>query len=439
MRPSPRSALAVGVFAITWAAILVRWADAPAIAIAFWRMALAAAFFAALAAALRTPVRRAWRGVDGLTGAGAALLLALHFAFWIASLDYTSVAASVVLVSTQPVFVAILGWIALKERPTPSAWLGIGLALAGAVVIAGADFALDRRALIGDLLALLGALWISLYYVLARWLRATKDLVPYVTVIYAFTAGWLLIGVASSGAGIAGYGGATWAALGLLALGPTVLGHSSMNYALRYLRAYEVNVAILGEPVGAAIWAALLLDELPGAAGRWTRRSPRPTVEDQGVASSSGFVFPNGSTRYPVSSRISVERRVSPSPCVATSTTGRACPRVRRAPSRRATSPPFTSIFTTSGGGSFQSRTRLSMVEDSAKRVPASATWIRRPSAPGRYRFGPGRPASARSNTVTFSTPFRSRWRWRKKRFSSKGSKAITRPSGPTSREPISA
>lgn len=263
-RIPPRTALAVGVFAITWAAVLIRWADAPPLAIAFWRMALAAGAFVALAAATRVSLRRTWRGVDWWTGAAAALLLALHFGFWIASLEYTTVAASVVLVSTQPVFVALLGRIALHERPGRSAWVGIGLAVAGSVTIAGIDLALDRRALFGDLLALAGAVWISVYYVLARWLRATKDLVPYLTVIYGMTAAWLLVGAVVGGVRVSGWGAATWVALALLAAGPTILGHSSMNYALRYLRAYEVNVAILGEPVGAAIWAALLLAEVPG-------------------------------------------------------------------------------------------------------------------------------------------------------------------------------
>ncbi|MBW3660458.1 MAG: DMT family transporter [Gemmatimonadetes bacterium] len=264
----PRWALTAGVFAITWAAILIRWAEAPALAIAFWRMALALAILAVAAAALRVPFWRSWRGVDWWTGAGAALLLALHFAFWIASLEYTTVASSVVLVSTQPIFVALLGWALLKERPAPAAWVGIVLALIGSAVVAGADLALDRRALTGDLLALLGAVWISFYYVLARWLRATKDLLPYVVVIYGATAAWLLLGALLAGVPVGGFDGATWVALLLLAAGPTVLGHSSMNYALRYLRAYEVNVAILGEPVGAALWAALLLSEAPGP-GTW--------------------------------------------------------------------------------------------------------------------------------------------------------------------------
>ncbi|MDX1662134.1 MAG: DMT family transporter [Gemmatimonadota bacterium] len=264
----PRWALVGGVFAITWAAILVRWADAPSIAIAFWRMGLAVAILLGLSAALRVPFWRSWRGIDWWTGAGASLLLALHFAFWIASLEYTTVAASVVLVSTQPVFVALLGWAFLKERPLPSAWIGIVLAFVGSAVVAGADFAVGSRALFGDLLALLGAVWISFYYVLARYLRATKDLLPYVTVIYGGTAAWLLIGGLAAGVPLTGFDVPTWAALALLAIGPTILGHSSMNYALRYLRAYQVNVAILGEPIGAALWAGLLLAETPGW-GTW--------------------------------------------------------------------------------------------------------------------------------------------------------------------------
>ena len=266
MTIGPRAAMAAGVFVITWAAILIRWADAPPLGIAFYRMALATAVLLAVSAALKLPFWRAWRGIDWWTGAGAAALLALHFGFWIASLEYTTVAASVVLVSTQPAFVALLGWAALGERPEGAAWAGIVLAVMGSAIIAGGDLAFDRRALIGDGLAILGAVWISIYYVAARWLRATKDLLPYITVIYGLTAAVLLAGALLAGAPLASYDGATWGALALLALGPTILGHSALNYALRYLRAYEVNVAILGEPIGAALWAVLLLGELPGAA-----------------------------------------------------------------------------------------------------------------------------------------------------------------------------
>lgn len=264
----PRIALVAGVFAITWAAVLVRWADAPSLAIAFWRMAFAVVVLLGAAAALRAPFWRSWRGIDWWTGVGASLLLALHFAFWIASLEYTTVAASVVLVSTQPIFVALLGWAFLNERPLPSAWIGIVLAFVGSATVAGADLAVGSRALRGDLLALLGAVWISFYYVLARYLRATKDLLPYVTVIYGGTAAWLLVGGLAAGVPLVGFDAPTWMALALLAIGPTILGHSSMNYALRYLRAYQVNVAILGEPIGAALWAALLLAEKPGW-GTW--------------------------------------------------------------------------------------------------------------------------------------------------------------------------
>lgn len=256
--------MAVGVFAMTWAAILVRWADAPALSIAFWRMAIAAFCLFAYCAFARVRFWRSWRGIDWWTGAAGALLLALHFAFWISSLEYTTVAASGVMVSTQPVFVAVLGLAFLKERPSRAAWAGIGLAILGTGVIAGADFALDRRALLGDALALLGAMWISGYYVLARVLRATKDLVPYVTVVYSLTAAWLLIAAVADGNPLVGWDAGTWAALAGLALAPTILGHSSMNYALRYMPAFQVNIAILGEPVGAAIWAALLLSERPG-------------------------------------------------------------------------------------------------------------------------------------------------------------------------------
>ncbi|MFN2384121.1 MAG: DMT family transporter [Gemmatimonadota bacterium] len=266
MTLGPRPALVIGVVALTWSALFVRWADAPPLAIAFLRMALAAAGLLAIAGVTRTRFWRAWRGTAWWTGAAAALLLAIHLALWIASLAYTTVAASVVLVCTQPVFVALLGWIALRERPARAAWVGMGLALAGTMVIAGGDVALDRRALFGDMLALLAALVISGYYVLGRHLRATTDLLPYVVVVFSLAAAWLGLAVAAAGVPIGGYDATTWAALAGLAIVPTIIGHSAMNFALRYLRAYEVNVAILGEPVGATLWAALLLAELPGPA-----------------------------------------------------------------------------------------------------------------------------------------------------------------------------
>lgn len=266
MTLGPRPALVIGVLALTWSAILVRWAEAPPLAVAFFRMALAAGGLLALAAVTRTRFWRAWRGAEWWTGAAAALLLAIHLALWIASLAYTTVAASVVLVCTQPVFVALLGWIALRERPARAAWMGMLLALAGTIVIAGGDVALDRRALFGDALALLAALVISGYYVLGRHLRATKDLLPYVLVVFALAAVWLGLAVAAARVPLGGYDATTWAALAGLAIVPTLIGHSAMNYALRYLRAYEVNIAILGEPIGATLWAALLLAELPGPA-----------------------------------------------------------------------------------------------------------------------------------------------------------------------------
>lgn len=264
--PPARLALAAGVFAISWAAILVRWADAPALAVAFWRMALATCLLLTAAAAGRKAFWRSWRGVDWATGGVAALLLALHFGFWIASLDYTSVASASVLVSMQPVFVALLGWSVLGERPHATAWLGIALALVGSVVIAGGDWAAGGRELVGDGLALLGAVWISGYYVLARFLRATKDLFPYVIVMYGLTAVWLAAGSGLAGVRLGGFDGFTWAALAGLAVGPTILGHSALNYALGYLRAYEVNVSILGEPIGATVWAAMFLSEVPTGA-----------------------------------------------------------------------------------------------------------------------------------------------------------------------------
>lgn len=255
----PWMVLTVSVLAISWAAPLVRFTAAHALAISFWRLA----FSAVLVAGVLT-LRGEWRSLsrisrrDAATAALAGVLLAGHFAAWIASLGLTSIAASVALVSTQPVFVAVLSAVFLAERPTRRQWAGIGVAMLGAVWIGWGDSRGGEDPLMGDLLAVLGAMLVAGYYVIGRRLRARIDLWPFVGVVYGCAALTLFATLPLADVPFTGYGERDWLVFAALAIGPMLIGHTGQNWALRYLPAYVVNLSLLAEPVGATLIAWLL-------------------------------------------------------------------------------------------------------------------------------------------------------------------------------------
>jgi drug/metabolite transporter (DMT)-like permease len=204
-------------------------------------------------------------------------LLAIHFATWISSLEYTSVASSVVLVQTSPLFVAIFSPLLLKEKPGPAAWIGILVALAGGMLIAGGDAcagkpfeaclpgqsSVESSVLLGDGLALAGGISGAGYLIAGRRLRSRMDLLPYITWVYG-TAALVLLGVvAVLRLPLSGYQPRTYLLFLLLAVFPQLLAHSGYNWALRYLPAALVSISLLGEPIAASILALVLLGELP--------------------------------------------------------------------------------------------------------------------------------------------------------------------------------
>jgi drug/metabolite transporter (DMT)-like permease len=267
----PVIALAVAVVAFSWAGPLIRFTSAPALAVSLWRLLLAVAVLVVVVSLRREgwkPLRalpiRAW----GL-GVSAGVLLALHFWSWIASVQYTSIASSVVLVSTQPLFVALLSALLLSEQPRRGEWVGMMIAVAGAAWIGWGDFTLGGTALFGDALALTAALLAAIYYIVGRSLRAYVDLWTYVLVVYGTAAAVLLVAVLlhPDVSLVEGYQGRDWLVFLALALGPMLLGHTGVNYALRYVRAYLANLTVLGEPVGATLIAWLLpaIAERPSA------------------------------------------------------------------------------------------------------------------------------------------------------------------------------
>jgi drug/metabolite transporter (DMT)-like permease len=254
-------AVAVGVLAVSAAAIFIRLAEAPAVAVAFWRCALGAALLLPLAAVRR---ERFPRGKTLYIGLASGVALGAHFGFWISSLDYTSVAASVVLVSTQPVFVAILAYLLFGERTSTLSLMGILLALAGTAVIAG-DGSVGSAAIFGNVLALVGAITVAIYVLIGRSSRTGGvGVLPYSIVVYSAAALTLLPVALVFDVRLWGYPGETWLWLGAITLGPQIMGHTVFNWALRYVEASIVSGTILAEPVVSALLAWLILTERPG-------------------------------------------------------------------------------------------------------------------------------------------------------------------------------
>jgi drug/metabolite transporter (DMT)-like permease len=251
---------------VSVSAPVIRLADAPPLAVAFYRNLFAAAVLLPVVVLRhRREVLRLARGdAAGLALAGA--LLAAHFAAWIPSVTLTTVAASTVLVTTQSVWAAAGGRLLFGERIRGPAVAGIAVALAGSVVISGTDFAISARAFAGDLLALAGAVTAAGYLLVGSRLRRRLSLPTYAGIVYSVCALLLLPAILLTGTPLFGFEPKVWWMFGLLALGPQILGHTVFNYLLREVDATIVAVAIMGEPVGASLLAVLLFGEVPAAA-----------------------------------------------------------------------------------------------------------------------------------------------------------------------------
>lgn len=263
MSPRHVAWLAIGIVAVSFAAIFIRDARAPALAIAFYRNAMAAAVLLPVAVVRRRQELRALsRGRLAVAGVAGALL-ALHFGLWIPSVKLTTIAASVVLVTASPLFVAAGARALFGERVSARAMAGILVGLAGAAVISGGDVRVSSRAVGGDLLALGGAVAVAGYFLAGRRLRPDVSLLTYVGVVYATCALLLWPVCLLSGSRLTGYDGRTWAMLVLLAVIPQGIGHTVFNYLLRDVSATVVAVAVMGEPIGSTLLALAFFGEVP--------------------------------------------------------------------------------------------------------------------------------------------------------------------------------
>ncbi|MEA5077547.1 MAG: DMT family transporter [Anaerolineaceae bacterium] len=279
---SPLIILFIGILAVSAASLLIRFAqrEAPSLVIAAFRMTIAALLVAPFC--MKTFINEikaasgSTRFLLGLSG----LFLAFHFASWITSLEYTSVASSVVLVTTAPLWVALLSPIFLNEKITRWILFGLAISLLGSIVVGISSacsiqtgkWACENmselfhgRALLGNALALAGAFLSAGYLMVGRKVRDKVSLSTYIFAVYSTSAMVLLLLVCINGEKLTGYSPQTYLWLLGLALIPQIIGHSAFNWALKYLSAAYVSIALLGEPIGTVILTMIFLRESPSA------------------------------------------------------------------------------------------------------------------------------------------------------------------------------
>ena len=272
-------ALVAAIAAVSTASIFIRFAqaDAPSLVIAALRLTFATLLLAPLALSRhRTELQTLTRKEITLT-VFSGLFLAAHFATWITSLEYTTVASSAVFVSTGPLWVALLSPFLLNERLSRASLFGLALALAGGTVVGLSDACvlqngiqcpelgqvLQGQVMWGNFLALAGAWAVTGYLILGRKLRAKMSLVTYIFLVYGIAALGLIVVMFAAGQSPLGYPLQAYVWIFLLALIPQIIGHSTFNWALGYLPAAFVAVTTLGEPVGSAVLAFFILQETP--------------------------------------------------------------------------------------------------------------------------------------------------------------------------------
>ena len=276
----PIIAILFGILAVSTASIFIRFAqkEATSLAIAAWRLTIAAIILVPVAASTHKRELTSLRRSDLLMALLSGFFLALHFATWITSLQYTTVASSVVLVSTIPLWVALLSPFTIKEPIRRAVLVGLILALVGGAVVGISDSCsinagkltcpslvnfMHGRAFLGDLLAVCGAIAGAGYLLIGRKLRTKMSLVSYISLVYGMAAIVLVIIMFTARENPFGFSPQIYLWLVLLAIIPQLIGHSTFNWALGYLSAAYVSITLLGEPIGSTILAYIFLNEKP--------------------------------------------------------------------------------------------------------------------------------------------------------------------------------
>jgi drug/metabolite transporter (DMT)-like permease len=256
-------ALTIAVLAVSSSAPLIAFAAAPALAIAFWRNALAATALTPVTLGLRRAEVRTLRRV-GAASVLAGLALAVHFATWMPSVQLGSVATSAALVATQPVWQGLIA-AGQGRRPSAATWAGIVLAVAGAAWATGADLGVSGQAVLADVLALIGGMAGAAYTALGERARSQLSTTTYTWVCYGTCAVVLLVVCLAARIQITGYAATTWVAILAIVVGAQLLGHSLFSYSLHSVSATTISVIALLEVPGAAVLAWLWLGQEPRA------------------------------------------------------------------------------------------------------------------------------------------------------------------------------
>jgi len=259
----PYVILFVGVLSVSFAAIFIRLADAPPLVIATYRLAIASIILIPIASMKSKKSLNKLSRHDILLILLSSVFVALHFGLWITSLSYTSIASSVVLVTAHPAFVAVISYFLWGERVNKLTIGGIVVAFAGIILVNYSGFIFGSQAILGDLMALIAGFAMGAYLIIGRQLRTRIDILSYLAILYTCSAVILLIVTLSFGYNLFGYSTTTYAMMILLALVPQLIGHSTLNLAVRLIPVIFVSVAILGEPVGATILGYFILGEAP--------------------------------------------------------------------------------------------------------------------------------------------------------------------------------
>jgi len=266
--PSRVILLFIAVFAVSWASIFVRLSEAPALACAFWRVTFSTLIIASLSLSKILNDLRRLKSSDIIKLFIPGFSLALHFGLWMESLFHTTVAISTTIVCTHPIFSALITYVKLKEKPTIGQIIGFLLALIGMHFLYIADNVTIDEAYMGDhalgiILALGGAITGGIYFAYGRIMRRHITLSVYTFVVYSSSVITLLAFMLIFNIPIFGYSIKSWTFFFLLALVPMMLGHTILNYLLKYFKVISITSAVLGEPIGATLLAMVIFNEIP--------------------------------------------------------------------------------------------------------------------------------------------------------------------------------
>jgi len=256
-----------GVISISFAAIFVRFCDdVPPLMIATYRLIFASIIIISLFKFKHYTISSITKK-DLIFSIISGMILSIHFYTWFTSLKLTSIASSVVLVTTSPIFVGIFSFFLLKEKQNINIIIGIALSIIGSTILTIGDvnisdaLVFDKNALMGDIFAVFGAISAAIYMMIGSKVRENLDIIPYITITYTASAITLLLISLLSGQTFLGYKPSSYTFMFLLAVIPQLIGHTSLNWALKHLKSSMVAIVTLGEPIGAAILGYLFFRE----------------------------------------------------------------------------------------------------------------------------------------------------------------------------------